>query len=864
MSETNLRGLSESEVLERRRRGQGNNVRVQTGRTYAEILQQNVFNLINVILFTIGAVMVAIGRVSDAVTSVSLIFFNAIIGIYQEARAKRQLDKIALLTRPRVTVIREGQSSVVDPSELVVGDLIGCESGDQIVVDGVIIGTGKVEVDESLLTGESDLITKGTGDTLYSGSFVVTGKTVYEATKVGAESFASKLTVQARQFRAQKTPLQREVDLVIRFLLLVALFLGFLLFMGGILQALPLVRGVQRAAVIAGLVPNGLFFMVIVAYALGALRIVSKGALVQQSNSIESLSNVNVLCMDKTGTLTANKINYHDLRPVGMDKDLVTRLLADFAASASVTNKTSEAIIAALKGTKRPVVDEVPFSSARKWSALAFQDNDMYGVYVLGALEMLQPHLVPGSDLAGKIHEWSEAGLRVVVFAYNPEATALHDAGGSPVLPELTPLAVVSFSDELRPHLRETLRGFLNAGIELKVISGDNPNTVAALAKQAGFPGDIQAVSGTDLAEMSDSEIEDIASTATIFGRITPEQKEKLVEALKRRGKYVAMIGDGVNDVLSLKKANLGIAMQSGSAATRGVADMVLLDDSFGALPPAFLEGQRIINGMQDILRLFLTRAIYVSLLILGISVIGIGFPYLPKHNTLMTFVTVAIPTFMLALWAKPGKLRRGSLVATLAHFVLPAALSLMVFGLLVYVASVVIVAGGVDVVEIGPEDIAAFKEFAGITYNLTPEEALVERTFLTAQTAITVFTTLAGLVLVIFVEPPTHWWVGGDVFSGEWKPTILSGVLMVVFVVILNYPPFRRFFELVAMPLSAYIGIFVMLTVWALTLRAAWRGRWLERFLNIAPLRPEIDLNPQAAPKTTLVTQQVKAITLQ
>ncbi|MCU0515060.1 MAG: HAD-IC family P-type ATPase [Anaerolineae bacterium] len=858
-----LTGLTDQAAAERRQRGQGNNVRIQTGRTYAEILRQNIFNLINVILFTIGAVMVAIGRVSDALVSVSLIFFNAVIGIFQEARAKRQLDQIALLTRPKVTLLRAGHLRPADPAEIVVGDVILCDPGDQIVVDGTVL-QGRVEVDESLLTGESDLIPKTTGDTLLSGSFAVNGRAYYEATKVGAASYASQLTAQARQFRLQKTPLQREVDLVIRFLLLLALCLGFLMLVAALLEALPFVRGVQRAAVIAGLVPNGLFFMVIVAYALGALRIVNRGALVQQSNAVESLSNVSVLCMDKTGTLTANRIYYQALRPIGMDEALVTRLLADFAASATVTNKTTAALIAALPGHKHTPVDEVPFSSARKWSALASTDRDLYGVYVLGALEMLQPCLPAGGEWLATVREWSESGLRVLVFAHNPAVTTLHNAAGTPTLPLLTPLAVVSFGDELRPHLRETLLGFLNAGVELKVISGDNPATVRALAQQAGFPGSIQAVSGTELEGLSESELEEVAARNTIFGRITPEQKEKLVEALKRRGQYVAMIGDGVNDVLSLKKANLGVAMHSGSAATRGVADMILLNDSFGALPPAFLEGQRIINGMQDILRLFLTRAMYVSLLILAIAMVGIGFPLLPKHNTLMTFVTVAIPTFMLALWAKPGKLRRTSLVATLMHFVFPAALSIMVFGLLVYVGTVIVVQSGLDSATITEDDIRAFQDFAGVTYQMTPDQAGLERTFLTAQTALTVFTTFAGLVLLIFVEPPSHWWVGGDVYSGELRPTLLALLLMVVFLVIMNYTPFRRFFELVAMPLSAYIGILGMVVLWALTLRAAWRGRWLERFLNIAPLRPEINLAPDAAPRASLVQEQVKAITLQ
>ncbi len=339
-------GLTETEVVERRSRGQGNNVRLETSRSYADIIRHNVLNLINIILFVIGGVMIAIGRVGDAVTSVGLIVLNIIIGVYQEIRAKRQLDKIALLTRPKITVMRDGHEKTVDASELVVGDIIVLRAGDQIVVDGVMVGDGKADVDESLLTGESDSIAKTSGAEILSGSFCVAGSALYEATRVGNDCFANKLTQNARKFSIAYTPLQREINLLLRILLLLALFIGSTMFVGAIIAGLPFLRQVQMAAIVAGLVPNGLFFMVILAYAMGALRIVQRGALVQQSNAVESLSNVTVLCTDKTGTLTANKINYHDVYPVGIDKPQLERILGSFARSASATNKTSEAIIA--------------------------------------------------------------------------------------------------------------------------------------------------------------------------------------------------------------------------------------------------------------------------------------------------------------------------------------------------------------------------------------------------------------------------------------------------------------------------------------------------------------------------------------
>ncbi len=832
-------GLSEQEAVARRQRGEGNDARLATSRPYREILQQNVFNFINIILFAIGAVMIALGRFGDAFVSVGLILLNVVIGTAQEVRAKRQLDRIALLTRPKVSLIREGQEKVVDPAEIVRGDILVARPGDQIVVDGVVVGAGRMEVDESLLTGESDLIPKRAGDAVLSGSFCVTGSALYEAQQVGAQSYANRLTTEARSFRVVKTPLQRDVEFVIRLLTLVALFIGALLLASAVLYAVPLVRSVQMAAVIAGLIPNGLFFMVIVAYALGALRIVRCGALVQQANSVESLSNVNVLCMDKTGTLTANRIHLHDIHPLGgVDREALGRLLGNFAASVSVSNRTGEALAQALPGRACPVADEVPFSSARKWSAIACDEGELRGAYVLGAPEMLQPHLrAEGGDFSGPLREWSEAGLRVLLFARNAEATRLHDEAGQPCLPPLTPLGVVAFSDELRPALRETLSEFARAGVRLKIISGDNPHTVASLARQAGFNGDLKAISGPELAQMDLSQLEQAAEEATVFGRITPQQKELLVEALRRRGYYVAMIGDGVNDVLSLKKSHLGIAMQSGSAAARGVADMVLLDDSFGALPPAFLEGQRIINGMQDILRLFLTRALYVALLILSTAVMGIGFPYVPKHVSLLTFFTVGIPTLALAVWARPGNTPRRGLLRAVTHFVFPAAITTFIFGLGVYTVAFGVTYSNLEasLFEVSQEDIERYQAQAGVDYPIdTPEAYRFEVAGLAAQTSLTTFTLLAGLALIVFVEPPSPFFVGGDIYSGDRRPTLLAMGLLLAFAVVLAVEPLRRFFELMILPAHAYAAIAASVVVWALLLRQAWRGRWLERFLQL------------------------------
>jgi cation-transporting ATPase E len=835
---TALQGLSEEQALARRQRGDGNDAGFDTSRSYTDILRRNLFNVINVVIFCIGVLLILLGRTSDALTSIGLILMNVIIGAYQEMRAKRQLDKIALLTRPKVAIIREGQEKAVDPAEVVLGDILVVRPGDQIVVDGAIVDEGRLEVDESLLTGESDLIVKSQGDMLLSGSFCVTGSAVYEAQRVGADSFANRLTASARAFRATKTPLQREIDFAIRLLTLIAVFLGFLMTISAALNSLSFTRSVQAAAVIAGIVPNGLFFTVIIAYALGAVRISRQGALIQQSNAVESLSNVDLLCMDKTGTLTANRINFHDVYPIEASAEMLKGLLGDFARSASVTNRTGEAIAEALEGRARPVVDEVVFSSARKWSALAFDDGTPRGAYVLGALEMLQPYLREGFDLSGQVQKWSDAGLRVLLFAHHADVASLHDAQEQPQLPpDLVPLGLLSFSDELRAEARETLTAFINVGIQPKVISGDSPHTVAALARQAGLPRDLQVVSGPELAAMDEAQFEQTAEEATIFGRITPDQKEKLVDALRQNGHYVAMIGDGVNDVLSLKKANLGIAMQSGSSATRSVADMVLLGDSFAALPLAFSEGQRIVNGMTDILRLFLTRAFYVAMLILAAGYIEVGFPFQPKHITLLTLLTVGIPAFMLAMWARPA-ISRHSVFRSVLHFVLPAAFSILVFGLLVYALAFVLVSEDVWSFSITPEQIAEFKSSLGSDYDESSLEAQEEIAFETAnivaQSAVTVFTMLAGILLIVFVEPPTPSLAGGDELSPDKRPTALAFVMLAAFVAIVLVEPLREFFELIDFTLLEYAIISVVTLVWALVLRYVWRTRLFERSLRL------------------------------
>lgn len=783
-----LLSLSEAEAAVRAARGEANVAPVATSRSYGRIILQNTVSFINILLFSIVVFLAVLGLYSDAAMTAVLVVANVCVGTVQEIRAKRKLDQIALLTRPTATVIRDRKERTIDPAQIVKGDLLVLKPGDQVLVDGVVAQDSSLSVDESLLTGESDLVQKKMGDEVYSGSFCMTGSGIYRAEKVGAASLANQMTGQARAYRNVMTPLQREIGLIIRIMMVLMIALGAQVAdtFRSLYQDVPLTESVRAAAVIVALVPQGLIFMVTVTYAMAAVRMSGKGALIQRMNAVESTSQIDILCMDKTGTLTTNNLALHAVHPLGRDEAEARRLLGLYAGATPTANRTIDAVRAAIATEPRTPSSEIPFSSARKWSALSFDSSDA-GTYVLGAPEMLQPAIQLGDTLNARIDQWADEGLRVLLFGVYSDPAAIDTE--NPSLPGgMTPLGLIAFSDELRPEARTTIEGFREAGIGLKIISGDNPDTVAALARQAGFPHDLRVVSGLELERLDDAALRKIASETTVFGRITPAQKESLVKSLRAAGHYVAMTGDGVNDVLALKQANLAIAMQSGSQVTRGVADIVLLKDSFAALPAAFLEGQRILKGMQDIIRLFLVRTLYVSLIIFAVSRMGEEFPVTPKQNALLALATVGMPVLFLAAWARPGPTPR-RLVPSSGHFVIPAALTIAIVGTIVYMF------------------------FLDMTGELGQ-----------ARTALTITTIVCGLALIVFSEPPTPEWTGGDELSGDWRPTILAGVTLLAFCIGLYIEPLRNFYELETMPFTSYLVIGLVVTGWSSILRYLWR----------------------------------------
>ncbi len=780
-------GLTEAEAASRRAQGQNNIAAAESSRSYRRILLQNAVTPINITLFLICIGLAVLSLLGDAAMTGSLVLANVVVGVVQEVRAKRKIDRISLLTRPVATVIRDGVERIIDPEDVVIDDVLVIGPGDQVLVDGRVLAANGLTVDESLLTGESDLVPKHVGEPVHSGTFCMVGSGAYKAEKVGESSLAQQLTAQAKQFRTTQTPLQREVGLVLRVMAVVVIALSIQVISSyrGASAQMSVHESLRAAAVLASLVPQGLSFMVTATYAMAVIRMAGSGALIQRINAVESTSNVNLLCLDKTGTLTTNELKLEQVQPLETDLTKVRSLLGDYCASSRNGNRTTAAIKVACPGTQRPVHEEIPFSPERKWSALAFDD----GVYVLGAPEILQPALPATGNLRTAWEQQAALGLRVLLFASAHRHPPLHSSQGSVLPRELMPLALVSLRDELRPETRNTISRFASAGIGMKIISGDNPETVAALARQAGFPPDLRSVSGLALDSLSDAELRRVAEETTVFGRITPQQKQRLVRVLRGRGRHVAMIGDGVNDVLALKQADLAIAMRSGSQVTRAVADMVLLDDSFGSLPKAFLEGQRVRRGMLDIIRLFLVRTLSVALVILGATLLGSDFPTTPRQNAVLATLTVGIPTLALAAWARPAQTPR-RLILSSGHFVLPAAVSIAWVGLAIY------------------------------QFYLSATGDVVE-----ARTALTTTAILCGIVLIPFAQPPTQAFVAGAELSGDWRPTILAVGMLILYGAILALDPVRDFYELRVLSVAGYILIAHVVFGWAMALRLIWRA---------------------------------------
>ncbi len=823
-------GLTAAEAEERHRRGEANTAVGGTSRTYATILRTNVFSFFTTILFVIGVALLALGRYSDALISVGLGLVNALISAVQEIRAKRKLDRLQLLDRAPVLVVRDGREVEVPPDAIVRGDVLRVRPGDQIVVDGPLLAApsvegGRVEADESLLTGESDPVVKGPGDDLRSGSLCVSGGGHQLARDVGVHSYAGRLTAEARRVTTDTTPLQRRIEFVVRLVMALVVLMSGAILAQAALEGFTLLRVVQTTAVLSGLVPYGLFFLIAVAYTAGAATIAGHGALVQQVNAVESVSNVDVVCTDKTGTLTTGRLTLEEVEPVDGRE---TAALGAFARSVTTPNLTTAALAAALPGERWTVRDEVPFGSSLRWSGLVTDD----GAWVLGAPDALATHLT-GPSLVAAVDGRTALGLRVLVLARAADPSAgLRDAASRPALPSLEPVAVVALADELRPEVAETISCFHADGVAFKVLSGDDPRTVAALAAQAGLDAG-EPVAGVGLDDLDDAALDRLVDRTTVFGRVAPEHKERIVASLRRQGGYVAMIGDGVNDARALKAAHVGVAMRSGSAVTRDVADIVLVDDSFAALLPAQREGRRITNGIALCMYVFLARVATQGVVILTVTMLGLGFPYSPTQVGL-TLLTVGVPTLFLTFWARPVPPDE-HLLGNLARFVIPAALITAAFGTAVYAYLYQAVAQGLTGGRTPAQVISEFEGYTGLAYTDTDFTAAAAT--IGAQTGLSTFVCLASFVLILFLVPPTRFFAAWTRPSDDRRPAVLVAVLVVAFAAVLFVPALSTYFGLTGPAPPVFVAVLPALVLWFATLSAAYRFRLLDRVLGLDEL---------------------------
>ncbi len=777
-------GLTAAEVDERRRDGRTNDVPDRASRSVRDIVRANVFTRINAILGVLFVLVMATGSVIDGMFGL-LIVANSAVGIIQEIRAKRTLDQLAIVSQAKPTVRRDGRSEQIAPKDVVLDELIELGPGDQIVVDGEVVESELLEVDESLLTGEADPVHKELGAQVLSGSYVVSGSGAYRATKVGRDAYAAKLAEEASKFTLVNSELRNGINTILKVITYLLIPAGALIIYNQLFSSgqswRPAVTGMVAALV--PMVPEGLVLMTSIAFAVGVVRLGRRKCLVQELPAIEGLARVDVVCADKTGTLTENGMRLADLALLdGGDDAEIRRALAAMAGDDPRPNASVQAIAEALP--ERPdwtYTAVAPFSSAKKWSGFSYGEH---GNWLLGAPDVL---LDPGSEDARTAEELGSSGLRILLLATSDRAVDAPDAPGT-----VTPAALVVLEQKVRPDARDTLDYFASQDVAIKVISGDNAVSVGAVAASLDLPGGDHAVDARGLPEDRDA-LADVLDRETTFGRVRPDQKRAMVGALQSRGHTVAMTGDGVNDVLALKDADIGVAMGSGSPATRAVAQIVLLDNKFATLPYVVGEGRRVIGNIERVSNLFLTKTVYSVLLAFLVGLAGagsqifdyepIGYPFLPRHVTIAAWFTIGIPAFILSLAPNNERARPG-FVGRVMRLAIPSG---VVIGVATFVAYLIAYAG---------------------------PEATEEQTVQAGTTALITLIMIAVWVLAIVARPYVWWKV------------VLLGASVLAYLLLFTIPFTREFFKLdpsnvgltTAAVICGVVGIVLVEAAWWVT----------------------------------------------
>ncbi|ASU84339.1 magnesium-transporting ATPase [Nocardiopsis gilva YIM 90087] len=680
-----VRGLSADQVAERVAQGRTNDVPVRASRTLGQIIRGNLFTRINAMIAVLFAIIAVIGPVQDGLFAL-VVVVNTLIGIVQELRAKRTLDRLAIVNAAHPRVLRDGQVVEIRPQEVVLDDVIELGQGDQVPVDGDVVSATALEVDESLLTGEADPVLKAPGDTVMSGSFVVAGTGRFRAAKVGRHAYAARLAEEASRFSLVHSELRSGINRILTFITWALFPIGGLLIysqlaLGGevvIRKSIgdgqvsgPLAEALRgMVAALVSMVPEGLVLLISIAFAVGVVRLGRRHCLVQELPAIEGLARVDIVCTDKTGTLTENGMRLAELRDLGGELDgertAPREVLAALAAADPRPNPSLAAIAEACGDAPDwPVTATAAFSSARKWSGASFTAPAGQRHWVLGAPDVLA---APNSPEAAEAERIGAQGMRVLLLARSSVPVDAPEAPG-----RLTPVALVVLDQRVRDDAAPTLRYFGDQDVEVKVVSGDNAASVGAVARELELPGAADPVDARDLPGERRG-FDDTVERTTVFGRVTPEQKRDMVRGLRKREHTVAMTGDGVNDVLALKEADIGVAMGSGSPASRSVAQIVLLDNRFATLPAVVAEGRRVIGNIERVANLFLTKTVYSMTMATIVGLLAVSYPFFPRHATLINAVTFGIPAFFLALAPNTERARPGFVARTL-RLAVPAGL---------------------------------------------------------------------------------------------------------------------------------------------------------------------------------------------
>jgi cation-transporting ATPase E len=683
-------GLSTEEVNERISKGLQNKSSKQNTKSIREIFIENIFSVFNLVILSIILFLVYFYITTsdsrlflDSIGILTIALINTSLAVFQEIKAKQALDKVSLLLKKEVTVIRNGEDILIEPDEIVVDDFIKISRGDQVIVDGNIVSTNHLEIDESLLTGESNPIYKNVNDSILSGSFCLSGNGIYRAAKIGDESLASQITSTAKKYKFDLTPLQKKINLIVKTLFGLAVILVLMEFLMNDTGMNPdFIRKIST--ILISLVPQGLVLMATVTFAVGVFRISRLGAIVQKLNAIESFSNVKVVCTDKTGTLTQNKLSIHKHFNISDDSEENIKLLAGtYAKLTSDKNATMNALSVFDADDEYKLIDEYPFSSERKMSMVELMKGKETTVFITGAFDILINYLSEEKkDKCIKVSQDNNLNIyRNILFGKIISHKSIKEFNQNAGTIEIEPLSIISIKDLIRDDVFEAIKLFEDNGILIKILSGDSAKAVQEVANEIGWKiKDNEMITGEEFELVNDENLNRTVSEKIIFARLKPEHKLRIIKSLRSQKIYTAMIGDGVNDLPAIKEADMGIAMEEGSSITKEVADIVLLKNKFSLLPQIFDEGNKIVNTVNSVGKLFITKNFFVIFITLLSMFFLLDFPLTPRRVSLINIFGIGLPAFMITL-RNTNTEKTYNFVKDLFSFVIISAIIIVVAG---------------------------------------------------------------------------------------------------------------------------------------------------------------------------------------